>query len=234
MHAPYGEKSVEFIIERVNFIADELLKKGVKALVIACNTATLYAIEQLRARLNAQLNIPIIGVEPAIKPAAKLSKSKKVALLVTQATSESQRFQTLINDYKSNAEVFIQPCPGLVEIIEKGQHTSQSCQHLLTRYIEPLINQGIDTLVLGCTHYPFLHQQITSIIQNSLTKQEIKLIETATPVSLQLSNKLAQADLYASQAQQGEYQFFSSQPSKQQAVLISTLWQTQVNLQTLE
>ena len=92
LHAPYGEKSVEFIIERVNHIAKLLLKKGVKAIVIACNTATVNAIEQLRS----QVDIPIIGVEPAIKPAAKQSISKKVAILATQATSENQRFNDLV------------------------------------------------------------------------------------------------------------------------------------------
>jgi len=233
LHVPYGEKSVDFIIGRVNTIAEQLIKQDVKALVVACNTATVYAIEQLRARLSAQLDIPIIGVEPAIKPAAKSSRTKKVAVLVTQATSENQRFKALINTHKSDAEVFIQACPGLVEIIEKGQQHSIHCQQLLIRYITPLIEQGVDTLVLGCTHYPFLQQQITAIIQNLLAKNQITLIETAMPVSLQLSNKLEHAKLFNQQIRQGQTQFFSSRPSKQQESLISTLWQAPIKLKTL-
>jgi glutamate racemase len=239
LHAPYGEKSLAFINERVVFIAQELIKKDIKALVIACNTATVSAIESLRTKVS----IPVIGVEPAIKPAAKLSKSKKVAILVTQATSTNSRFNALISAHKNDAEVFIQPCPGLVEFIEQGQQNSIACQALLARYIEPLVDNGIDTLVLGCTHYPFALQQITEIINkkiiqskvkhNNLVLNKVSIIETAVPVTLQLSKKLAQAGLSASSHQQGVHQFFSSQPNDTQRALFSLLWRRKINLFSL-
>ncbi|WP_232300017.1 glutamate racemase [Colwellia sp. MT41] len=224
-HAPYGEKSVDFIIQRVNTMAKLLLAKGVKALVIACNTATVNAIEQLRA----QVNIPIIGVEPAIKPAAKQSISKKIAILATQATSENQRFKDLIDRHHNGAQIFIQPCPGLVEFIEQGQQHSPACNALLRQYIEPLVKQGIDTLVLGCTHYPFIQQQISVI-----AGQQVNIIETAAPVTQQLMKKLAENNLTAGKTQQGQTQFFSSLATKEQEQIFSQLWQAPLTLQPLK
>ena len=225
LHAPYGEKSVKFIIERVNHIAKQLIAKGVKAIVIACNTATVNAIEQLRA----QVNIPIIGVEPAIKPAAKQSISKKVAILATQATSENQRFKDLIDLHHNGAQVLIQPCPGLVEFIEQGKQNSDACNALLKQYIDPLIEQGIDTLVLGCTHYPFVQKQISII-----AGQQVTIIETAAPVTVQLSKKLVEKEIDACKKQQGQYQFFSSLETKQQEEIFSQLWQEPLTLHALE
>ena len=225
LHAPYGEKSVDFIIQRVNAIAKLIIAKGVKAIVIACNTATVNAIEQLRA----QVNIPIIGVEPAIKPAAKQSISKKIAILATQATSGNQRFKDLIDLHHNGAQVLIQPCPGLVEFIEQGKQHSPACNALLRQYIEPLVNQGIDTLVLGCTHYPFVQHQISVI-----AGPQVSIIETAAPVTLQLRKKLAEMDLTASSSQQGQTQFFSSLVTKQQEQIFSQLWQEPLLLCALE
>lgn len=225
LHAPYGEKSVDFIIQRVNTITKLLIAKGVKAIVIACNTATVNAIEQLRA----QVNIPIIGVEPAIKPAAKQSISKKIAILATQATSGNQRFKDLIDLHHNGAQVLIQPCPGLVEFIEQGKQHSPACNALLRQYIEPLVNQGIDTLVLGCTHYPFVQHQISVI-----AGPQVSIIETAAPVTLQLRKKLAEMDLTASSSQQGQTQFFSSLVTKQQEQIFSQLWQEPLFLCALE
>lgn len=221
LHAPYGDKSVDFIIERVNFISEKLLKQGVKALVIACNTATVNAIAQLRTKID----IPIIGVEPAVKPAALSSKNKKVAILVTQATSNNHRFQALVNSHHNGAEVFIQPCPGLVELVEQGQQHSQACRTLLESYLNPLLTQGIDTLVLGCTHYPFVQKQISDIVGS-----KVHIVETATPVTLQLTRQLTLANLVNKSKKLGQHQFFSTAPTENQQKLISQLWRAEVNL----
>ena len=189
-YAPYGEKSPEFIIQRVNQIADYFIEKKVKALVIACNTATVIAIDQLRQRIS----IPVIGVEPAIKPAALTTKKQKVAILTTQATANNTRFLSLVKSHSSNAEIFIQPCPGLVQQIEQGLFDDAKTQALLTEYLLPLKTKGIDKLVLGCTHYPMLTAQITKIIGN-----EIELIDTGLPVAKQLKNILTQQSLLTRQ-----------------------------------
>jgi glutamate racemase len=224
LHAPYGEKSVEFIIERVNAIAQILLDKGVKAIVIACNTATVYAIEQLRDKVS----IPIIGVEPAIKPAAKQSLSKKVAVLTTQATSENLGFKALINLHSQGSEVFIQPCPGLVEFIEKGLQDSKKCINLLKHYITPLVKAGVDTIVLGCTHYPFVQQQIRMIVGEQVT-----IIETAYPVTKQLKNRLTELNLTALNHNKGELFCYSSNATAQQEKIFSDLMRSKLTITQL-
>jgi len=223
-HAPYGEKSTDFITQRVIVIAQQLIKQECKALVIACNTATVNAISQLRA----QVDIPIIGVEPAIKPAAKQSLNKKVAVLVTQATSQNPNFQRLIDRHHNGALVTIQPCPGLVELIEQGKQNSGQCYQLLKKYLEPLISAGVDTLVLGCTHYPFVLEAITSI-----TGGLIHVLETATPVTSYLSGQLKDKGLSANIKQTGKHQFFSSKVSEHQQQLFSQLWQTPLTVNAL-
>ncbi|MFT5636224.1 MAG: glutamate racemase, partial [Cognaticolwellia sp.] len=145
LHAPYGEKSAEFIQQRVNEIAQWFVKRKAKAIVVACNTATVNAIDQLRENIS----IPVIGVEPAIKPAENLSKNKKIAILVTKATAENQRFLALVTQYSNNSEVIVQPCPGLVELIEQDMKNSPECKLMLTTYLMPLLEKGVDTIVLG-------------------------------------------------------------------------------------
>jgi len=224
LYSPYGDKSVNFITERVHYIAQALIKKNIKALVIACNTATVNSIEQLRLKVN----IPVIGVEPAIKPAAKLSANKKIAILSTLATSNNPRFNALVAEHNNGAEVIIQPCPGLVEFIEQGQQNSHACKLLLKSYIDPLLQHGVDTLVLGCTHYPFVLPQISAI-----TGDDIIIIETSKPVTLQLSKQLAKANLCANSKQQSQYHFYSSQPTKSLQSLVSLMWGNDIALNTI-
>ncbi|TBR42035.1 glutamate racemase [Marinomonas agarivorans] len=186
LHAPYGNKSPDFIQQRVNAIADYFLAQQTKAIVIACNTATVNAIETLRQRIS----IPIIGVEPAIKPAVQASSSKKVGLLVTLSTAKNPHFLALVDQCKQESEVYIQPCPGLVELVEQGEENSRQTYDLLQQYLHPLLKQNIDHLVLGCTHYPMLKQQICAIVGNQVT-----LLDTALPVTKQLIKQLTQHDL---------------------------------------
>lgn len=125
--------------------------------------------------------------------------------------------------------MFIQPCPGLVEFIEQGKQNSPACNALLKKYIDPLINEGIDTLVLGCTHYPFVQQQISLI-----AGPKVSIIETAAPVTLQLSKKLAEKNLKTKISQQGQYQFFSSLETENQEIIFSQLWQAPLTLHALQ
>ncbi|MDG1750085.1 MAG: glutamate racemase [Thalassotalea sp.] len=220
-YAPYGDISNQQIIERVNIIADELINKKCKAIVIACNTATVNAIDQLRERLS----VPIIGVEPAIKPAATLSKAKKIGILVTQATANNERFIALVNQHKNDAEVFIQPCLGLVELIEQGQQKSEKFNLLLNQYLSPLITKKIDTLVLGCTHYPFMSDAIKAIMPNN-----VQLLETATPVSEQLKRQLAKHQLLATHPPKTAHKFYSSSTNPRQNEIFSQLWQSEIKV----
>ncbi|WP_286235329.1 glutamate racemase [Thalassotalea sediminis] len=222
--APYGDQSLETIISRVNNIAHWFITRQCKAIVVACNTATVNAIDQLRA----QLTIPIIGVEPAIKPAVQYSTINKVGVLVTSATANNPRFLSLVNAHKNNAEIFVQPCPGLVNMIETGQQNSQECFQLLTQLLSPLLAKGIDHLVLGCTHYPFVSDQIKKIVGENVT-----LVETAQPVTDELMRQLKAHKILNTSNSQGQYLFYSSQPCRQHDQFISAFWRTQLHFNTL-
>lgn len=224
LHSPYGDKSVDFIQSRVNEISQLLLAQSVKALVIACNTATVNAIDQLRDKIN----IPIIGVEPAIKPAAQQSKTKNIGILVTQATAENNRFKVLIEQHKNDVQVHIQPCPGLVELIEESKMQTHECNVLLKRYLDRLLTKNVDTLVLGCTHYPFLTKKIRHIVGSSMN-----IVETAIPVTLQLRRKLAEQNILNNGLQARQCYFLSSKVNPQQQQLFNDLWQQPVKLEPL-
>lgn len=224
LFAPYGDKSSSTIIQRVNKLADWLIEQNVKAIVVACNTATVIAIEQLRLRVS----IPIIGVEPAIKPAAQKSITQKIALLVTEATAVNHRFLALVNKHKNSTEVFIQPCAGLVELIEQGLHESEQCRKILNDFLTPLIKKNIDTLVLGCTHYPFVRSMIQEIVGDKIT-----IVETAKPVTEQLARQLENQGLLASHSDLTQQTFFSSKISLEQTRLMSTFFGQSISLQQL-
>ncbi|MFT6247416.1 MAG: glutamate racemase [Cognaticolwellia sp.] len=221
LHAPYGDKTAEFIQQRVNEIAYWFIERNAKAIVVACNTATVNAIDQLRKNIS----IPVIGVEPAIKPAVNLSKNKKVAILVTKATAENQRFLTLVAQYSHNSEVIIQPCPGLVELIEQDKKNSPECELLLSKYLQPLLDKGVDTIVLGCTHYPL----VKGII-NKICGANVIIMETALPVTEQLQRQLAQHNLINPSDKLGTTRFYSSKHGDMQQALFTHIWQQSLQL----
>jgi len=221
LYAPYGEKSTEFIQHRVNEIAQWFIAKKAKAIVVACNTATVNAIDQLRKNIS----IPVIGVEPAIKPAANFSKNKKVAILVTKATAENQRFLSLVAQYSKTIDVTIQPCPGLVELIEQDKRHSSECKLMLTRYLQPLITKGVDTIVLGCTHYPLVKALINEICGNAVV-----IMETARPVTEQLQRQLILHKLVNTSINLGTSRFYSSKNCSTQQQLFAHIWQQPLTL----
>jgi glutamate racemase len=145
-HVPYGEKSAEFIRERSQKIAEFLLAQGAKALVLACNTATVAAVADLRERYP---QLPIVGMEPAVKPAASATRSGVVGVLATTGTLKSARFAALLDRFASDVRVVTQPCPGLVECVEAGDLDSLAVRQLLQGYVDPLLAAGCDTLILG-------------------------------------------------------------------------------------
>ncbi|HTH73429.1 MAG TPA: glutamate racemase [Trinickia sp.] len=181
LHAPYGLRDNEFITERTLAIGEWLVAQGAKALVVACNTATAESI----ALARGQLSIPIIGVEPGIKPAASLSKSRIAGVLATQVTLRSERFRSLIERYAADCHFICQPGLGLVEAVERCEIDTPEVRALLASYIEPMLTAGADTLVLGCTHYPFLDALIRDIAGPRLT-----LVDTSVAIARQLERVL--------------------------------------------
>jgi glutamate racemase len=200
-YAPYGSKTPEQIRQRALVLAGFLIAKGAKALVIACNTATAAAAAMLRERYS----LPIVGMEPAVKPAVAATRSGVVGVLATSGTLQSARFAALLENYGQNVRVVTQAAHGLVECVERGEIDSPATRALLWQYIEPLLAQGADTLVLGCTHYPFLRQPIESLVGDRVT-----IIDTGSAVARQLYRRLESDGLLRQDDYVGEARFWSS------------------------
>ena len=190
--APYGEKPEAVIVERVLAIAAFFLRFKVKAIVVACNTATAAAIAALRATYPG---LQVVGVEPGLKPAASLTKTGTVGVLATPATLASDKFQKLQQQVtESTGKQFLaQACNGLADQIEKGELNSRETAMLVERYVAPLIRQQADTLVLGCTHYPFVQSLIEKAVANA--GHSVTLVDTGEPVARQLQRLLLQHGL---------------------------------------
>ena len=176
-HVPYGNKSDTQIQSRVLTIGDHLVRTGCKLLVVACNTATATAVEALR---QAHPGIPVVGVEPGIKPAAQTSVSRRIAVLTTEATAKSARLAQLIHTHAANVEVFIEPCPGWATQIEQLQLDAPALAADVRRRVLPLLEKGVDRLVLGCTHYSFLAPHLRALAGTRAT-----LVDVADAVARQ-------------------------------------------------
>jgi glutamate racemase len=222
-NAPYGDRQVDFIAERAIELTEFLVESNAKAIVVACNTATVVAI----AKLRSAFKIPIIAIEPAIKPAVMLTKSGIIGVLATRRTLESPAVADLCRQHGEATRILLQPCPGLVEQVESGEANSEHTRQLLERYIAPLLAEGADTLVLGCTHYPFLERQIRLLIDDQIT-----LIEPSTAVAQQLQRRLmANMNTDASATVQASF-FTTGSPDKAHD-LFSMLWGGKVTVQSL-
>jgi len=223
-HAPYGDRSTQHVKKRSQKIAIFLLEKNIKILVVACNTATAIAVEILRQ----QLPIPVIGLEPAIKPGVKMSKTGVIGVLATQRTIESQRLHGLTLQYAPHTKVLAQACPGLVEKVEANHLNHYDTKQLIKQYTQPLLQQNADTIILGCTHYPFLHQTISKIVGN-----DIQLIDTGKPVAQQLQRVLQQNGLSISSEKKGVISFYNSSNCKHHTNTMQQLWHEKVDVKLL-
>jgi glutamate racemase len=214
-HAPYGGKTPQQIQERSLKLASFLHGQGAKALVIACNTATAAAATLLRERFD----IPIVGMEPAVKPAVAATRSGVVGVLATSGTLQSARFAALLESYGQGVRVVTQAAHGLVECVERGEVDTEATRGLLWKYIEPLLAEGADTLVLGCTHYPFLRRHI-----ESLAGDQVAIIDTGSAVARQLRRRLESAGLASVQDHSGHARFWSSGDVTLGQAVIGRLW----------
>ena len=160
-HVPYGNKSEAQIQHRVLAIGEHLASQGCGLLVVACNTATATAVQALR---TAHPGIPVVGVEPGIKPAAQESRSGRIAVLATEATARSPRLKRLIEEHAGNVEVFVEPCPGWATHVEMLQLDDPSLAADIRARVEPLLDKGVDRIALGCTHYSFLAPLLRQVI----------------------------------------------------------------------
>lgn len=180
--APYGDKPEHVVAERSLAVARFLVERGAKAIVVACNTATISAVKLMRESFP---DMPIVGVEPGLKPAASATRSGKVGVLATERTLAGAKFLQLRDQITqaTGARFLLQPCRGLVDKIELGD--TEGTLQLLHRYVTPLLDEGADTLVLGCTHYPLVQAAIEDVIA-STGERDIALVDTGEAVARQL------------------------------------------------
>jgi len=232
-HVPYGNKSPEYIEQRSHTLTRFLVEQGANAIVIACNTATAAAVASLRS----QFSIPIVGMEPAVKPAVSATRSGVVGVLATIGTLESARFAALLERYGEEVEIITQGCPGLVEQVELGELSSEQTRELIECFTAPLLARGADTLILGCTHYPFLVPLIREVVG-----ENIVLIDTGAAVARQLQRRIQSELHFRTQpdgivqdelsARPGE-QFFTSGEPLHAASIMSVLWGETVTAEQL-
>ncbi|MCL4109434.1 UNVERIFIED_CONTAM: hypothetical protein GTU68_043662 [Idotea baltica] len=178
---PYGPRSFEEIIERTSFLSDHLINHGAKAIVIACNSATIAAIGSLRASYPQ----PFVGMEPAVKPAAAHTKTGTIGVLATEASLAGEKFHRLISSHASGIRVITRPCPEFVELVEAGILHGPEAEAAVDLHVKPLIDDGADVLVLGCSHYPFLRPLI-----EKAAGPNVEVIDTGSPVSKRLKGIL--------------------------------------------
>lgn len=177
-HVPYGNKPDDFIRGRVLAIGRHLVDSGCGIVVVACNTATAAAVEALRESLP---HVPVVGIEPGIKPAAKASTSKRIAVLTTESTARSERLRRLIRQHADDIEVMIEPCPGWATRVETLQLDGDAFAREIAAKIQPLLDAGADQIVLGCTHYGFLAPQLARVAGH-----RARLVDVADAVARQV------------------------------------------------
>ena len=193
-NVPYGKKSLAQVRSFSERITEYLLSRGAKCIVIPCNTASGAALNHLREMFP---RVPFIGMEPAVKPAAEFTQSGKVGILATAGTFKSERYCSLLERFGGGIDVFENPCIGLVEHIESGDFESKETLRYLEKIVNPMVKEGIDVLVLGCTHYPFVESSLRKILP-----PEIQVINPAPAVARQVKKRLGDLDLLLKRGKQ--------------------------------
>jgi glutamate racemase len=223
-NAPWGDKSLEFVRERGLKIARFLVGQGVKAIVIGSNTGTAGSAEALRSNLS----VPIVGIEPGVKPAVAATRSRVVGAIVPAAMGSSDRMASLLDRFSTDVNVITQPVPGLVEHVEAADLDGPELRRLVEGYIRPLIEAGADTIVLGSTHYVFLKAIISEVAGPSVT-----LIETGAAVARQLARVLADRELAAPAGSIASERFWTSGNPVESKRVISALLGRGVDVENL-
>ncbi len=181
---PYGNKSYPEIQKRVSGIIDYLISNKAEIIVIACNSATIASVEYLRA----EYPIPIVGMEPGVKPAVQITKTGTIGVFATEASLAGEKFHKLVTSHAQDIRVITQPCPEFVSHVEKGELDGAEVEKTIKKYAEPMLIGNADTIVLGCTHYPFLKNAISELYP------EFSLIDTGVAVAKQVLRRAPSQD----------------------------------------
>jgi glutamate racemase len=215
-NAPYGTKSLEEV-RRLSFQnARLLLDQGAKGLVVACNTATSAAVRLMR---NTWPGLPIVGIEPALKPAALQKEHPRVLVMATPMTVEQEKFQQLMARFSDRATIYPLACPGLMEFIEAGDLESDRLHAFLQELLAPYLDQKLDSVVLGCTHYPFVRGFIQEILG-----EDISIFDGGAGTAREMRRRLEEASLRNPGVEQGKVQFENSLATEQELTLCRKLF----------
>jgi len=201
-HIPYGPRPLEEIRGYAEGITRFLLSQGAKVIVVACNTASGAALTHLRQTFPT---VPFVGMEPAVKPAVEHTQRGIVGVIATPATLQGELFRRLVERYAGQVQVLTQTCPGLVELVEAGELHSERTRQALQGFLQPMLSAGIDQLVLGCTHYPFLSEAIAEVAGPS-----VQLIDPAPAVARQVARILDARGLRRQAGQAARHTFCTS------------------------
>ena len=214
-HAPYGEKTIDEVRMLSSNIVDNMLRSGCKAIVIACNTATSAAADKLRMRYP---NTPIIGLEPALKPAVLAKRHGRVLVMATPMTVKLEKFRNLMGEWGGEAEVVTVACTGLAARIEQGNLDSPDLTELLRELVGMHANK-VDAVVLGCTHYPFIKKQIAGVVG------DVPFFDGAAGTARQLKRRLAAASLLSDSKKTGQVKLLSSKDSREELELYQRFYE---------
>jgi glutamate racemase len=223
-YAPYGNRSKEYIENRSLALSEFLIEQKAKAIVVACNTATAAAISKMRSIFP----VPIIGMEPGVKPALSITRTGTVGILATTETIRSEKFQNLISRFCNECEIVTQDCPGLVEQVEKMDLSGPDTLKMVRKYVSALLEKGADTIVLGCTHYLFLTKVIKKVAGKDIT-----VIDTGNAVAREVVRRLLESGLMAENNKTGKEQFWTSGIVENNQVIINRLWGDKVIVRSL-
>lgn len=219
-HVPYGSRSVEQIQTFSVAITRFLLKQGAKIIVVACNTASAAALKYLRETFH---NVPFVGMEPAVKPAAEYTQTGKVAVLATPATFQGALYASVVERFANGVELLQNTCPGLVQQIEQGNLDGEWTRKILEDALLPMLEKNIDTVVLGCTHYPFV---IPLIQQIAGDPRRVRVIDPAPAVAKQTQRVLEGRGMRNDSVPQTDLKFYTSgDPDVLESLLPKLLWE---------
>ncbi len=218
-HAPYGTKSLQEVQELTCNNIEYLIGKGAKAIVVACNTATSAAIQILREHHK---DMPIIGIEPALKPAVLQKEHPNVLVMATPMTLREEKFHALMKRYENQAEIISLPCPGLVEFVERGELEGEALEAYFKELFAPFAEKKIDSAVLGCTHYPLVKNVIQKMLGDSVT-----LFDGGEGTAHETYRRLKEKNLLNTTPQKGTVIFENTEGTEQKTALAKQLlWHT--------
>lgn len=205
-NAPYGVKPTKEIRDLTFNVVEFLIEKGIKGLVVACNTATSAAVSELR---RIYPDMPLVGIEPAIKPAVELNKKGKILIMATPMTIKQEKFNLLLNKYKEKAEIVPIPCAGLMEFIEDGILSGEELEEYLIEKLNVYKKDEISSIVLGCTHYPFVKETIAKVVGD-----DIAIIDGGEGTAREIKRRLKEQNLLTERAERGNILIYNSLEEK--------------------